>query len=35
MHNVADYLKIALIGFVGVWIINKGLTVAGMSQYKA
>jgi len=35
MHNVADYLKIAAIAFVGVWVINKALTAAGLAQYKA
>jgi len=35
MNNIADYLKIAIIGFIGVWVINKGLEVAGMSQFKA
>jgi len=35
MHNVADYLKIAIVGFAGVWLINKALTAAGLAQYKA
>ncbi len=35
MNNVMDWAKIALMGFVGVWIINHALNAAGMSQYKA
>lgn len=30
-----DYLKIAVIGFVAVWVINRGLKKAGLSQYAA
>ncbi len=33
MHNAADYLKIAVIAFVAIWIINRGLRAAGLSQY--
>lgn len=35
MNSPIDYLKIALIAFVGVWVINRGLTAAGLTQYKA
>lgn len=35
MEKFVDYAKIAVIAFVGVWVINKGLTAAGLSQYKA
>ncbi len=35
MNNVADYAKIALISFVGIWIINRALSAAGMAQYRA
>lgn len=35
MNNIADYLKIAVIAYVGVWIINRGLSAAGLSQFKA
>lgn len=35
MNNIADYIKVALIAFVGVWVINHGLAAAGLSQYKA
>lgn len=35
MNNVADYLKIAVVAWVGVFVINKALSAAGMSQYKA
>lgn len=30
-----DYVKIALIAFASVWIINKGLDKVGMSAYRA
>lgn len=33
MGRVFDYAKIAVIAFVGVWLINKGLTAAGLGQY--
>jgi hypothetical protein len=33
MNNIADYLKIAVIAFVGVWLINRGLTAMGLGQY--
>lgn len=35
MHNPADYIKIALIGFVGVFVINKILDKVGLSNYQA
>jgi 2-keto-3-deoxy-6-phosphogluconate aldolase len=35
MNNIADYLKIAVIAFAGVWLINHALTAAGLPQYKA
>ncbi len=35
MNNIMDYVKIALIAFVGIWIINKALEKFGLSQYKA
>ncbi len=35
MNNIVDYVKIAVIAYVGVWIINRGLTAAGLSQFKA
>jgi hypothetical protein len=35
MNNLADYAKIAIVAFVGIWIINRGLDMAGLSQYKA
>lgn len=35
MERIADYAKIAVIAFVGIWIINRGLSAAGLSQYKA
>jgi hypothetical protein len=33
--DFANVITIALVGFVGVWLINKGLTMAGMQQYAA
>ena len=30
-----DYLKIALIAFVGVWVINRALGAANLTSYKA
>ena len=35
MNNVMDYLKIAVIAYVGIFVINKALTAAGLAQYKA
>jgi hypothetical protein len=35
VDKLVDYAKIAVIAFIGVWLINKGLTAAGLSQYKA
>lgn len=34
-EKLIDYGKIAVIAFIGIWIINKGLDAAGLSQYKA
>lgn len=33
MARVFDYIKIALIAYVGVWLINRGLKAAGLSQF--
>lgn len=33
MNNVADYIKIAVIAFVAVWLINRGLKAAGLVQF--
>lgn len=35
MERLIDYTKIALIAFVGIWVINRGLNAAGLTQYKA
>lgn len=35
MEKIVDYSKIAVIAFIGVFVINKALTAAGLSQYKA
>lgn len=35
MEKIVDYSKIAIIAFIGVFVINKALTAAGLSQYKA
>ena len=32
MKNI---LSTAIIAFISVWLINKGLTLAGLGQYKA
>lgn len=31
--NLANTVTIALVGFVGVWLINRGLKKAGLGQY--
>lgn len=33
--NIANTITIALIAFVGVWLINKGLAYAGQSAWSA
>jgi hypothetical protein len=33
--DIANVITIGLVAFVGVWLINKGLGIAGMSQYAA
>lgn len=33
MNNPADYLKIAVIAFVAVWLINRALAKVGMAQF--
>lgn len=33
--KLADYAKIAVIAFIGVLVINKALTAANLSQFKA
>lgn len=33
--NVPNVITIALVAFVGTWLINKGLTVAGLQKYAA
>ena len=33
--KIVDYAKIAVIAFIGVWVINRGLTAAGLTQFKA
>jgi hypothetical protein len=35
MNNPADYLKIVVIAFVSVFIINRCLKAAGLSQFAA
>lgn len=32
---MGDYVRIAIIGFLAVWLINRGLKKAGLSQYAA
>lgn len=31
--DLANIVTISLVGFVGVWLINRGLKKAGLSQY--
>lgn len=33
--DLANVITISLVGFVGVWLINRGLTYANLSQFKA
>ncbi len=33
--DLTNFVTIALIAFIGVWAINHGLVVAGLSHYKA
>ncbi len=33
--NVKDFLIIGVMAFVAVWIINRGLKAANLSQYEA
>ena len=35
MNNIMDYIKIVLIAFIGIWIINRALDKFGASQFKA
>lgn len=33
--SLPNMIAIGLMAYVGVWVINKGLTKAGLSQWKA
>lgn len=33
--DLSNIITISLVGFVGVWLINRGLKAAGLSQYTA
>ena len=35
IFNVADFVKIGVLAFVFIWLVNRGLTKAGLSQFKA
>jgi hypothetical protein len=35
MEKIADFAKIAVIAFIGIIIINKGLAAVGLSNFKA
>jgi hypothetical protein len=35
MDSPMDYLKIVLVAFVGVFLINKALTASGLEKFKA
>lgn len=30
-----DYVMVAIVAFVGVWLINRGLKMAGLGKYAA
>jgi hypothetical protein len=33
--NPADIIKIGLMAFIFIWLANRGLAMAGLSQYQA
>ena len=33
--DLANVITISLVGFLAVWVINRGLTFANLSQWKA
>jgi len=35
VDRIIRWVEIAVIAYVGVWLINRGLTAAGLAQYKA
>jgi len=35
MNNMMDYIKIAVIAFIGIFIINRALKAAGLGQFSA
>lgn len=35
MDRLVRWIEIGVIAFIAVFVINKGLTAAGLSQYKA
>jgi len=35
VDRIIRWIEIAIIAFIGVWAINRGLTAVGLSQYKA
>jgi hypothetical protein len=35
VERIIRWAEIAVIAYIGVWLINKGLDAAGLSQYKA
>lgn len=35
MEKIIDYLKIAVIAYVGIFVINRGLTAVNLPQFKA
>lgn len=34
-NKLIDYAKIGVIAFIGVWAINRALTAANLTQFKA
>ena len=35
IFNVADFVKIGVLAFVFIWLVNRGLDKAGLSNFKA
>ena len=33
--NIPDFLKISVMAFAFIWLVNRGLTAANLTQYKA
>ena len=33
--NIPDFIKISVMAFAFIWVVNRGLSAAGLDQYKA